>query len=309
MSEWNFTPRAQKSRIQPASGTRTASERIGGLPPLGPCHLVDHHEISTFFRTFSAIYRVQPHAPVFHVLRSSWGAMSSAPKAERKNMSTAAQIAANTANAQHSTGPRTEPGKAASSRNSVVFGLYSGDFVRPGEEQAAAVLQVALNHELTPVGVLEEILVEEIHRAMWRLRRCGEVESHFAYCLADGDSYILDPMEAINSTHEKIQRSVDRARSQAHRLLHKSTTELRKLQTERHSRNEIIQPGTDLSAFGLADTQSLRKIPISAVKTPDAQQTQPHSPETPRNAPCHCKSGQKYKRCCGKTVPAMLAAA
>jgi preprotein translocase subunit SecA len=27
---------------------------------------------------------------------------------------------------------------------------------------------------------------------------------------------------------------------------------------------------------------------------------------TPRNAPCPCGSGQKYKRCCGRNAPAVL---
>ena len=27
---------------------------------------------------------------------------------------------------------------------------------------------------------------------------------------------------------------------------------------------------------------------------------------TPRNAPCPCKSGQKFKRCCGKEAPPVL---
>jgi hypothetical protein len=30
------------------------------------------------------------------------------------------------------------------------------------------------------------------------------------------------------------------------------------------------------------------------------------APQTPRNAPCPCGSGQKYKRCCGKTAPPVL---
>jgi len=201
-------------------------------------------------------------------------------------MATAAQIAANKANAQSSTGPRTETGKAASSKNSVVFGLYSGDFIRPDEQAAHAALHQALLQDLAPVGVLEEALVDEIRRAMWRLRRCGEVESHFVLRLGDGENYILDPMEALNSPSERIQKSVDRARSQAHRLLHKCTAELRRLQTERRR-----QP-----------------LPEEA-KTPVAEQTRSEPAGTPRNAPCPCGSRQKFKRCCGRSAPGALHAA
>jgi hypothetical protein len=50
-------------------------------------------------------------------------------------MSTDAQRAANQANAQHSTGPKTEEGKAASSRNHLKFGLTGRFTVLPWEKQ------------------------------------------------------------------------------------------------------------------------------------------------------------------------------
>jgi hypothetical protein len=49
-------------------------------------------------------------------------------------MASAAQIAANPANAQHSTGPRTEAGKATVARNRLTRGLASpGFFLLPGK--------------------------------------------------------------------------------------------------------------------------------------------------------------------------------
>ena len=56
----------------------------------------------------------------------------------------AAQIAANIQNAQSSTGPRTAEGKAASAKNSVIHGLFSGDFIRPGEETIYATLRTEI---------------------------------------------------------------------------------------------------------------------------------------------------------------------
>ena len=52
-------------------------------------------------------------------------------------MSTAAQVTANLANAQHSTGPRTETGKAASSQNALKHGLTAKTVLLPGEDEAA----------------------------------------------------------------------------------------------------------------------------------------------------------------------------
>ncbi len=54
-------------------------------------------------------------------------------------MSTSAQIAANIANAQLSTGARTPEGHAVSSRNATTHGLFTkSDFIRPGEEDTYA---------------------------------------------------------------------------------------------------------------------------------------------------------------------------
>ena len=96
----------------------------------------------------------------------------------------------------------------------------------------------------------------------------------------------MDPMETPERNVHKIQNSVDRARSQAHRLLHKCTAELRRLQTERRR-----QP-----------------LPEEA-KTPVAEQTRSEPAGTPRNAPCPCGSRQKFKRCCGRSAPGALHAA
>ena len=119
------------------------------------------------------------------------------------------------------------------------------DFIRPGEQQLYAELDQALRSDLAPVGVLEETLFEEIRRATWRLRRCGLVEELLA---ASGSEDL-----------SKTQLEVDKARNQAHRLLHKCTAELRKLQTDRQYRIESFDPETDLSESGLADYCVIRK--------------------------------------------------
>ena len=280
-------------------------------------------------------------------------------------MSTPAQLAANLANAQASTGPRTEEGKAASSKNATKHGLFAThDFIRPGEEPLYAELDDSLRLDLAPSGILEHNLVDEIRRAMWRLRRCGQVEESFIATL-DGDAQ-PDPMQ--NEADAKIQNSVDRARAQSHRLLHKCTAELRKLQTERHFRNEHFEAGADISNLGLCDLRAVRKgidqqvaaslrqhkldeintlnqifqdndkrvaaVPMAPAQTPETpvtgertgcdarpqrsgqQQPEPggaagscavtKETQTPRNAPCPCKSGEKYKRCCGKNAPPVL---
>ncbi len=193
----------------------------------------------------------------------------------------AAPIAANTINPPFSAEARTEAGHAGFSPNATVHpqpvasssaptghcqtepsvkGFFAQrDFIRPGEEEAYAKAKAGINIELAPAGLLECTLVDEIHRAMWRLRRCGQVEANLIVRLEDGRGHIFDPMETANAANEKIQRTVDQARSQAHRLLHKCTAELRKLQTERHYRNESLAALTEISGLGICDVQSLHK--------------------------------------------------
>ena len=172
-------------------------------------------------------------------------------------MSTTAQIAANTINSQSSTGARTEAGHAASSKNATTHGLYaSQDFIRPGEQPLYDQIEESLARELAPQGLLELNLVDEIHRAMWRLHRCGIVEASFNVPGEAGEA-IPDPMQ--NEAQAKLQLSVDRARNQAHRLLHKCTAELRKLQTERQYRNESFPEGTDISNLGICDLATIHK--------------------------------------------------
>ncbi len=141
-------------------------------------------------------------------------------------MSSPAQTIANTINAQSSTGPRTEEGKTTSSKNATTHGLFTDhDFIRPAEQSVYAELDKALIRDLAPQGALEFEMANEIRRAMWRLRRCGLVEASMVPADSEGD-YVPDPMQI--ESQAKLQLSVDRARSQAHRLMHKCTAELRK---------------------------------------------------------------------------------
>jgi hypothetical protein len=87
-------------------------------------------------------------------------------------MITEAQLAANRANAQKSTGPATPEGKARSSRNSFKHGLYSKQLVVGAEEAAELdALKAKLRAEHQPINETEEILVNELAEQFWRLRR------------------------------------------------------------------------------------------------------------------------------------------
>src|ERR1700687_5321736 len=93
-------------------------------------------------------------------------------------MSTAAQVTANLANAQHSTGPRTETGKAASSQNSLKHGLTAKSVLLPGEDEAAwRTMCEGMFRSLSPVETPEKDLVQLLCDPQWRLGRCARLEA------------------------------------------------------------------------------------------------------------------------------------
>lgn len=288
-----------------------------------------HNKVKKIVSLFSSIYRHTPRKPLAALSTLEPGANSRSHQKGLTNMSTPAQITANIANAQSSCGPASEADKAASSRNGVAHRLLAvRDFIRPGEFDEYTELTESLHADLAPVGALEATLSEEIRCATWRLRRCRKVEANLAIGLDDGGGFIFDPMETPNRAAEKTQQMVDRARAQAHRLLHKCTAELRKLQTERQYRNESFEAGTDLSHLGVCDWPSIEKALHRSIIDEQRRQKQtetdeldallnapvPSSPAhsgsfcknaetpavTPRNAPCPCGSGQQYTVCCAQ---------
>jgi hypothetical protein len=228
-------------------------------------------------------------------------------------MATEAQAAANRRNAQSSTGPRTEAGKSRASRNAVTFGIYSaGDFVRPEDSDVYDLFCESFQQSLRPEGALEQTLAAEIIHAAWRLRRCSTLESELQ------NEPMLDPANA------PAHRTIDRARGEAQRQMLRATAELRRLQTDRQLRLECLHPTFDQTRLGgLADMKAMQSTLAARQKldgadtmaqiiratNPPTKRTQSAQPEPspiPRGAPCPCGSGQKYKRCCGQSAPAVL---
>ena len=93
-------------------------------------------------------------------------------------MTSERQKAANRANALRSTGPKTAKGKAAIRLNAFRHGLLARDVVLPEEDaDAFEELRNQVQASLSPVGPIEEFLMDQIVNAMWRLRRLAKVET------------------------------------------------------------------------------------------------------------------------------------
>ena len=129
----------------------------------------------------------------------------------------------NRANAQRSTGPTSEQGKARSSQNSFKHGLYSKKVVIQGEDAAELDrLREELRTEHQPANETESILVNEIAEQFWRLRRMREFEAR-AFSPENLDGWIESGILPI------ILRNM----ASAERGFHKALASLRRLQQDR----------------------------------------------------------------------------
>ena len=145
---------------------------------------------------------------------------------------------ANRRNALKSTGPKTPEGKAAVRLNALRHGLRSEKILLPGEdEEALRELGERLRNELQPAGELENLLVDRIISAYWRLRRLGRVEAGiFAWGLYG----------------ELAQRARQEARAQ-------EKTELDQIQENRRSRSVILNQRKHTEALSKAQEMEAKQ--------------------------------------------------
>jgi hypothetical protein len=145
-------------------------------------------------------------------------------------MSAASQIA-NAANAQLSTGPRTEEGKRQSSQNARTHGLTAQHAVIPdGDRAAFDQLRAQLHAETRPQGALQQIIFEELVHSAWNLRRLRAMEAELNASAPDA---LLsdDPVLNADGPAAKLDR-LARHRTRIERAFFRSLRELKALQTD-----------------------------------------------------------------------------
>ena len=93
-------------------------------------------------------------------------------------MASEAQIVANRANAQQSTGPRTPEGKAVVSQNAVTHGFLARETVIQGEDPGEfEYYRDRMLGELAPAGDAELEMAERAVGLAWRLRRAERLQT------------------------------------------------------------------------------------------------------------------------------------
>jgi hypothetical protein len=144
-------------------------------------------------------------------------------------MSSAAQVSANRANSQLSTGPQTETGLAAIAHNNFRHGLASAFVVLPTEDRAAYDdLLLNLNLEFSPSTETEEILVTAMAQHHWLEQRALRLQQPlFEAALETGAA----PDGKQLGLYLRYQSTNDRA-------YHKALSQLLRLRSDRR-RSEI----------------------------------------------------------------------
>jgi len=155
-----------------------------------------------------------------------------------------ARLAANRANAQHSTGPTSAEGKAKISLNAIKTGLTGRTVLLPSEDAAPyQALLLEYQKDLQPVGAEERALVQSILDCRWRLERIPGLEMALLTIIRrewvglnpdyDHPSVaVLLEME-IRRKHEKEFRNLQIQEARLARRREKEMAELLRLQQAR----------------------------------------------------------------------------
>ena len=161
-----------------------------------------------------------------------------------------AQLAANRANAQSSTGPKSEQGKLVSSHNALKTGLTGRTILLPTDDVAAYQTLVSIiNQKFNPANDIEKHLTQTIADTEWRLLRIPTLESGLyalgrhelaADCAHEPDPQLRATMlEAhIFRTYQKDLRNLALQERRLRNQLKEDTAQLRRLQEERREEEE-----------------------------------------------------------------------
>jgi hypothetical protein len=172
-------------------------------------------------------------------------------------MATSAQITANRANAQLSTGPRTEEGKARVAQNAVRHGLTAQHLVvREDEREVFETFRKDLHAELDPQGAIEQATFEELLHAAWNLKRFRRLESEASLGTLD---------DFTDSQTTAVLDRLSRYQSRAQRAYYKALAELRALQTNRALRVIKLAEEIEPEVPAITDINHLTKQTHSEV--------------------------------------------
>ena len=160
-------------------------------------------------------------------------------------MATPAQITANRANAQKSTGPRSAEGKSASRFNALKHGIDAASLVIPGEDPAEYdALAAEYSGEFRPQSPSEFFHVETMLRADWQKIRLQRVEADlFRTLLAESPGATLAAALLCDSPAAKLLARTQRQIAAFERTWYRAHTELHRARRQSEGRwRTILRP-------------------------------------------------------------------
>jgi len=180
-------------------------------------------------------------------------------------MSTPAQVAANQANSQHSTGPKSAEGKAAACKNNFHHGFCGAFTILKCEDaEEFFALEAGLHAEHKPATVTEFLFVEKMAQHHWLSQRAINLQN-----ITMEDDISMRDKERQFALYLRYQTTNDRA---FHRCLHdllklraeKRRTEIgfesQKQKQADEARKEERHTWAILHAQGKADNQILQNM-------------------------------------------------
>jgi hypothetical protein len=172
-------------------------------------------------------------------------------------MATAAQITANRANSQLSTGPVSLEGKTRIAQNARKHGLTAQHLViRDDEREDFEALRDSLLAELSPQGAVETVTFEELLHAAWNLHRFRTIESEVSLGTIDD---FTDPQTTA------VLDRLSRYQARAQRAYYRALQELRTLQTNRALRAVKLAAEDEAAIPAITDINELTKQTRSEV--------------------------------------------
>ena len=207
-------------------------------------------------------------------------------------------------NGSKSHGPVTPEGKAKSSRNAVRHGMTLQSLLLTTENrEAAACLIDEYTGQFQPIGPVEHEMVEMLALKQWQNLRAENIQLGFfqnaaaraavkidaEFASADECSRAAETFRYM-TTEDDSFRLFMRYANDIRRAYHTKLRELQSLQSKR---------------------QTVETKPVEPTETISQNEAKrvAQFPQTPRNAPCPCGSGAKYKRCCGPQASPVLSEA
>jgi hypothetical protein len=155
-------------------------------------------------------------------------------------MSTQAQAAANAVNAQSSTGPRTEQGKAVASQNATTHGMTGKSALIAGEDPAeyqAHLDNYTAEHE--PITIDEKFLVQQMADSVWRINRIRRIESSIFERAPEGNPFADPALSAellkLNRYEKSIESTYFRAARELRIIKKEEDKEIREIHKKQAS--------------------------------------------------------------------------